>query len=105
MYKELNGPVTNYHGLNKQKDVKVSLKIRPVQIHRPWLNLSELNNKLFKIPGQAAGSWSTGELNGKNKGCFALYTTHMIVAKEMTVTASTNMDQEAVDDAFSLVSS
>ena len=88
---------------DKGSDVEILLKVCTVQIIRPWLDLSVLNNKLFKIPGQDAESWSTGELKASNKGWFPLLTTRMIVAKDIRVTSSTKMEQNAINDACSLV--
>ena len=96
MYKKLGGSVTDRHS-----DVKISLKVRTVEIKRPWLDLSILKNRNFTIDGQGPGSWSTGELSAENKGSFPLLSTHMIVAKDITVTASTEMEQKAVDDLVS----
>jgi len=70
------------------KDAKLSFKVRSVQINRPWLNLSALQVDSYKIPGVKAGSWSTGELNSKNNGSLPLISNQMIVAKDITVTAS-----------------
>ena len=100
MYKELGGSVKTS---DKCSDVEISLKYRSVQIIRPWLVLSVLNNKLIKIPGHDAKSWSTGELNASNKGWFPLLTTRMIVAKDIRVTSSTKMEQNSINDACSLV--
>ena len=101
MYKKLGGAVTKYHSLNKHSDVKISFKVRAVQINRPWLDLSNTN---YTIDGEKPQNWSTGELNADNKGWFPLCSTQMIVAKDITVTASTEMEQNAINDACSLVS-
>ena len=104
MYKKLGGSITKYHSLNKQSDVKISFKVRSVQINRPWLDLSVLNSRNFTIDGEDPGSWSTGELSADNKGSFPLLSTQMIVASGITVTASTEMEQNAINDACELVS-
>ena len=99
MYKKLGGSVTDEHS-----DVKISLKVRAVQISRPWLDTSILKNRNFTIDGEAPGSWSTGELSADNNGSFPLLSTQMIVAKDITVIASTEMEHKAITDACSLVS-
>lgn len=70
------------------RDVKISFKVRSVQINRPWLDLSALRIENYKIPGERPGTWSTGELNSTNDGSFPLLTTQMIVAKDIKITAS-----------------
>ena len=105
MYEKLGGSITKYQSLNKQSDVKISFKVRAVQINRPWLDLSILENRNFTINGEDPGSWSTGELDAGNKGLFPLLTTQMIVARDITVNASTEMEEKAITDACSLVSS
>ena len=97
----MGGSITKYQSLNKQSDVKISFKIRAVQITRPWLDLSVLN---YTVSSERTGSWSTGELSADNKGTFPLLSTQMIVARDITVTASTEMEQGAINDAYSLVS-
>ena len=97
----MGGSITKYHSLNKQSDVKISFKVRAVQINRPWLDLSVLN---YTVSSERTGSWSTGELSADNKGTFPLLSTQMIVARDITVTASTKMEQGAINDACSLVS-
>ena len=96
MYRNLGGSVTDEHS-----DVKISLKIRTVLISRPWLEISMLSNRNFTIDGGDPGSWSTGELNANNKGSFPLLSTQMIVAKDITVTASTEMERKAISDPVS----
>ena len=74
---------------DSQDDIKtITLKVRSVQINRPWIDLKPLRNKQWKIPGDGQGSWSTGVLDGGNNGSFPLLSTHMIVAKDIAVTAS-----------------
>jgi len=68
------------------KIIKISLKVCPVRINRPWLNLSTLTIKPFTIPGFDPGTWSTGELNFNNKGIFPMLSTQLIVAKDITIT-------------------
>ena len=104
MYKKLGGSVTTCYGLNKHSDVKISFKVRAVQINRPWLDLSVLKNKNYTIYGEDPGSWSTGELDADNKGSFSLLSTQMIVAKDITVTTNTEIEHKAIADACSLVS-
>ena len=105
MYKTLGGSVTTYCGLNKCSDVKISFKVRAVQIIRPWLDLSVLKNKNYTIYGEDPGRWSTGELDADNKGSFPLVSTKMIVAKDITVTTtSIEIEHKAIADACSLVS-
>ena len=103
MYKKLGGPVNTYYSLDKRSDVEISFKVRSVQINRPWLDISMLNRN-FTIDGEDPGSWSTGELDADNNGSFPLLSTQMIVAKNITVTGSTEMEHEVIADACSLVS-
>lgn len=70
------------------RDVKITFKVRSVQISRPWIDLSALRIQHYKIPGEQSGSWSTGKLESSNDGTFPLLTTQMIVAKDIKVTAS-----------------
>ena len=104
MYRKLGGCVTTYNSLNKRSDVKISFKIRAVEIFRPWFDRAILKNKNYKIFGEGPESWSTGDLDASNKGSFPLLSTQMIVAKDITVTASTRMEDKAIADACSLVS-
>ena len=104
MYTKLGGSVATYYTLDKHSDVKISFKVRAVQINRPWIDLSVLNNKYYTVYGEDPGSWSTGELDADNKGSFPLLSTQMIVARDIKVTASTEMEHQAIADACSLVS-
>jgi len=93
---------TTYDSLS---DVKISLKVRAVQINRPWFDMSLLHNENYTIPGETPGSWSTGVLDKDNKGSFPLLSTQMIVAKDITVTTTTTMiEDKAITDVCSLVS-
>ena len=69
------------------RNVKISFKVRSVQINRPWLNLATLKIENYTIPGFGPGSWSTGELASSNQGSFPLLSTQVIVAKDIKVTA------------------
>ena len=104
MYKKLGGSINTCYSLVEHSDVNISLKVRAVQISRPWLDTSILKNKNYTIDGEDPGSWSTGELNADNNGSFPLLTTQMIVAKDIKVTASTEMEHKAIIDTCSLVS-
>lgn len=64
------------------RNVKISFKVRSVQINRPWLNLATLKIDKYTIPGFGPGSWSTGELTSSNQGSFPLLSTQVIVAKD-----------------------
>ena len=103
MYKQLGGSAITYHGLDKLTDVEISLNVSAVNIIRHWLDTSELH-KNFKIAGMKRGSWSNGKLDSSNTGVLPLLTNAMIVAKDITVTASTEIQPEAIDDVCSLVS-
>jgi len=78
------------------RDMKLSFKVRTAQINRPWLNLSALDVENYKIPGEKAGAWSTGNLDSKNKGSLPLISTQMVVAKDITVTSS-KFNQEIIN--------
>ena len=104
MYRKLGGSVKTYNALNKLSDVEITFKVRAVLISRDWLDLSLLKNKSCTISGVDPGSWSTEELDAKNNGSFPLLITQIIVARDLTVTASTEMEQSTIDDACSLVS-
>ncbi len=74
-------------------DVKIDLKVRSVQINRPWIDLSALNIRDWTIPGVKSGAWSTGVIDSSNNGSFPLLSTQMIVAKDITITG-TKLSQE-----------
>ena len=78
------------------KITKISVKVCPVKINRPWLDLAALKIKPYTIPGFDPGSWSTGELNCNNQGLFPMLSTQMIVAKDITVT-SVKFSKEAYE--------
>ena len=78
------------------RGVKISFKVRAVEISRPWLDPSVLKVENWIVPGLAKGAWSTGVLNSSNKGVFPLLTTQLIVAKDITVTAA-KFSQEVTD--------
>lgn len=74
-------------------DIKIDLKVRSVQINRPWIDLSALTIQGWTIPGIRSGAWSTGVIDSSNNGSFPLLSTQMIVAKDVTIT-STKLNQE-----------
>ena len=74
--------------IGDSQDVKINLKVRSVQIDRSWIDLSALKLQEWKIPGEEPSSWSTGLLESSNSGSFPLLSTEMIVAKDITVTAT-----------------
>jgi len=102
VYKALGGPEDasiekdeqeNGTDSNSKSDLQVqlSLRVRAVEIKRPWLDLTTaLSNGNFKVPGDKTGSWSSGELSNKNKGSFPLLSKQMIVGKNFSITASEN---------------
>ena len=104
MYEKLGGSVNTYDSLNKRSDVKITFKVRAVQIDRPWFDPSILENENYTIPGERSGSWSNGKLDASNNGSFPLYSTQIIVARDIKVTASTKLEQSDIADACSLVS-
>ena len=75
------------------QNVTIDLKVRSVQIHRPWIDLSALNIHGWTIPGVKSGAWSTGVIDSSNNGSFPLLSTQMIVAKDITITG-TKLSQE-----------
>ena len=75
------------------QDVKINLKVRSVQINRPWIDFSALNIHNWRIPGVESGAWSTGVLDSSNNGSFPLLSTQMIIAKDITITG-TKFSQE-----------
>ena len=75
-------------GTGDSRGVTISFKVRSVEINRPWVDPSALKIDKWRLPGLAAGGWSTGLLDSSNKGSFPLLTTQMIVAKDITVTAA-----------------
>ena len=89
---------------DEHSDVKISLKVRTVQISRPWFDPSVLSNINYTINGEKEGSWSTGELSADNDGWFPLLPTQMIVARDIKVTPSTKMEHKAIANACSQVS-
>ena len=103
MYAKLGGSLNTCYSLVEHSDVNISFKVRTVQIHRPWLDTAILKNKNYTIDGEDPGSWSTGELDADNNGSFPLLPNQMIVAKDITVTASAEIEHKAIIDACSLV--
>ena len=75
-------------GIGNSQDVKIDLKVRSVQINRPWINLSALNIHEWRIPGEKSGAWSTGIIDTSNNGSFPLLSTQMIIAKDITITGT-----------------
>ena len=69
------------------RGIKISFKVRSVQINRPWLDTGALKIEHYVVPGVGPGDWSTGVLDSSNKGSFPLLTTQMIVVGDVTVTA------------------
>ena len=82
--------------IGESQDVKINLKVRSVQIGRPWIDLSVLEHRNWRIPGEGSNFWSTGVLDSSNKGTFPLLSTEMIVAKDISVTA-TEFTEEIVE--------
>jgi len=74
---------TTEHSTN----IKIYAKVRSVQINRPWLEPAVMKLQNYTVPGFGPGSWSTGNLDSKNKGSFPMLSTQLIVAKEIKVTA------------------
>ena len=74
--------------IGDSQDVKIDLKVRSVQINRPWIDLSALNIHDWTIPGVKSGSWSTGVIDTSNNGSFPLLSTQMIMAKDITITGT-----------------
>ena len=74
--------------IGDSRDVKFFLKVRSVQINRPWVDLSALKIEHWKIPWQGPSSWSTGILDSSNNGSFPLLSNRMIVARDIKITAS-----------------
>ena len=78
------------------RNVKLTFKVRSVEINRPWLDPSALKVQKWVVPGLAPGAWSTGVLDKSNTGSFPLLTTQLIVAKDIKVTAD-KFSQEITD--------
>ena len=74
--------------IGDSQDVKINVKVRSVQIDRPWIDLSALKHQNWRIPGERSDFWSTGVLESSNSGSFPLLSTEMIVAKDISVTAT-----------------
>ena len=100
----MGGFINTSYSPDERSDVKISLKVCSAQINRPWLDLGVLKNINYTIDSEDPGSWSTGELSADNNGSFPLLSTQIIVAKDITVTASTEIEDKAIADACSLVS-
>ena len=79
--------------IGDSQDVKINLKVRSVQINRPWIDFSALNIHDWRIPGVESGAWSTGIIDSSNNGSFPLLSTQMIIAKDITITG-TKFSQE-----------
>ena len=78
------------------RGIKLTFKVRSVDINRPWLDPAALKIQKWVVPGLAPGAWSTGVLDKNNKGSFPLLTTQLIVAKDIKVTAD-KFSQEITD--------
>ena len=78
------------------RGIKISFKVRSVQINRLWVSPTALRIQKWEVPGLAPGAWSTGVLDSSNNGLFPLLTTQIIVAKDITVTAA-KFSQEITD--------
>lgn len=78
------------------RGVKISFKVRSVQIHRPWVDPTALKIQKWVVPGLTPGAWSTGVLDKSNTGLFPLLPTQLIVAKDIKVTAD-KFSQEVTD--------
>ena len=74
--------------IGDSQDVKIDLKVRSVQINRPWIDLSALKIQDWTIPGLKSGAWSTGVIDSSNNGSCPLLSTQMIIAKDITITGT-----------------
>ena len=88
---ELLTPVNN-------KITKISFKVRCITIDRQWLDPAILKIKPYKIPGFDHGSWSTGKIASDNNGVCPLYSTQMVIAKDIKVTTVKFVDHEKTSD-------
>ena len=83
-----DGKMDKHVSTQGSTNIKISAKVRDVQINRPWLNRAVMDLDNFSVPGyDTPGSWSTGEVSSSNKGAMPMISTKLIVAKEIKVTA------------------
>ena len=84
-------------------DLKITFKVRKVNIERPWLNPDILKHSNLGIKSFKRGEWSTGSLDPKeNPGTFPLLPTACIVVKNIKVSAvafSANFEERIQRDS------
>ena len=70
------------------KGLRISFKVKTVDIRRPWMDTSLLDYDCITLASAHTGQWSDGELLPSNKGSFPLLPTAMVLATDITVTAT-----------------
>ena len=85
----LDNAKKGYSSLTEEgSELKISFKVRKVDIERPWLNLDILKHPNLGIKSFKKGEWSTGLLNlRENPGVFPLLPTACVVAKNVKVSS------------------
>lgn len=93
--KEINEIVQKANDAFSSSGMRMTWKMLPVFVERPWLDLNVLAVKGAKMAGIAPGAFSSGELSTNNRGTFPGYITAFIVAKniEMTMTVSRTLSE------------
>jgi hypothetical protein len=66
-------------------EVNISFQFCRVDIRRPWLLMSLMEMRGWKLPGQPAGSFSNGS-SKDNDGSFPLLPEHFVVARHLKIT-------------------
>lgn len=92
---EMNEIVQKANDAFSSSGMRMTWKMMPVFVERPWLDLNVLAVKGAKMAGIAPGAFSSGELSVNNRGTFPGYITAFIVAKdiEMTMTVSSELSE------------
>jgi hypothetical protein len=76
-----------------EKGLRISFKVKTVDIVRPWMDTSLLDYNSLSLVDASKGQWSTGEMNPANSGSFPLLPTSMVLAADISVTATSFSSQ------------
>lgn len=74
--------------MKHDENLSVSFKIKTVELVRPWMDMSLLDYKTITLAGAQKAQWSNGELAMSNTGSFTLLPTSVILAANVSISAS-----------------
>ena len=74
--------------MEHDQDLSVYFKVKTVDLVRPWMDMSLLNYETITLAGARKAQWSNGELVMSNTGSFTLLPTTVILAANVTISAS-----------------